>query len=272
MKNNLLVIVVLFITTNLFAYTDSDLDGVADKYDKCKNTPLSDLVDRRGCTIKSLFTDYHYDIVYGLNYADAAQVSTTNIDMPSFSLRADFYYKNFYLQTYSSYYVNTDDNGDTQNGFYDTFVGGGYHYNITKKLFLSVGAGALLPTYDDKVITNNTDYKAFTSISYIQNNATVFGSYSYTIINDKDTNNIVSFQDTNAYSVGAGYNFSDKFYASGSYNFTNSVYKSVEDLTTASVYILYNINKSKYFTFNYAHGLSNSANDNSFSLLIGHYF
>ncbi len=31
---------------------DSDNDGVADIYDKCKNTPFLELVDSKGCSIK----------------------------------------------------------------------------------------------------------------------------------------------------------------------------------------------------------------------------
>ncbi len=36
------------------SFKDSDMDGVIDKRDRCKHTPFFDLVDRRGCTIKTL--------------------------------------------------------------------------------------------------------------------------------------------------------------------------------------------------------------------------
>jgi hypothetical protein len=36
----------------LFAYVDSDMDGVEDKDDLCPNTLMTDLVDLNGCTIK----------------------------------------------------------------------------------------------------------------------------------------------------------------------------------------------------------------------------
>lgn len=57
-----------------------------------------------------------------------------------------------------------------------------------------------------------------------------------------------------------------------SYNFSNSVYTDVSDLSTASAYLSYTINPHKYFLLRYSYGLSKSANQNSFSLLVGHHF
>ena len=260
------------VTLQLQAYVDSDLDGVADSDDKCPNTPLSELVNKEGCSIKTLYHEYHFDVVYGFNYADTAPLVAKHLNIPSFSLRADMYYKNYYLQTYTAYFVHSDANGDIQNGFYDTFVGGGYQKYFFESLFVSVGAGALFPTYHDSVIQNNTDYQTQASLSYMHKNFTLFGSYSYTLINDKDTTKVSTFQNTNAYSVGAGRYISKKTYLSLSYNFSNSVYTDVSDLSTASAYLSYTINPHKYFLLRYSYGLSKSANQNSFSLLVGHHF
>ncbi len=35
-------------------FKDKDMDGVADSRDKCLYTPFFDLVDSRGCTVKTL--------------------------------------------------------------------------------------------------------------------------------------------------------------------------------------------------------------------------
>ena len=262
----------LFVSTTLFAYVDSDMDGVLDKNDKCPNTPLSDLVDRHGCSVKKLYREYHFDVVYGFNYADTAPLVSKQLNIPSFSLRADLYYKNYYLQSYTSYYVNSDENGDVQHGFYDTYVGGGYQKTFFDSLFVSGGAGVLLPTYEDNVITNNTDYQLQASISYMRKGIVYFGSYAYTLINDVDPTNISTFQNTNAYNLGVGHYFTEKVYASVSYGLVNSVYSDIADITTASLYTSYTINKHKYFIFRYAYGLSKSANDNSVSLLMGYHF
>ncbi len=62
---------VIFLATLLLIYNgcssknlrlDSDNDGVADIYDKCKNTPFLELVDSRGCPITNLAHQAH--IVY----------------------------------------------------------------------------------------------------------------------------------------------------------------------------------------------------------------
>ena len=274
MRNTLLVLVLsLFFTSSvLLAYVDSDMDGVLDKNDKCPNTPLSELVDKNGCSTKKLYREYHFDVVYGFNYADTAPLVSKHLNIPSFSLRADLYYKNYYLQSYTSYYVNSDANNDVEHGFYDTYVGGGYQKTFFGSLFVSGGAGALLPTYNDKVITNNTDYQLQASVSYMKSSMVLFCSYAYTFINDIDPTNISIFQNTNSYSLGAGRYFTKKIYVSTSYGFTNSVYTDVTDITTASLYTSYTINKHKYFIFRYAYGLSKSANDNSVSLLMGYHF
>jgi hypothetical protein len=256
----------------LHAYVDSDLDGVADSDDRCPNTLLSEQVDAKGCVIKTLYREYHFDVVYGFNYADTAPLVSQHLNIPSFSLRADLYYKNYYLQSYTAYYLNSDKNAEIQSGFYDTYIGGGYQKYFFNTLFVSVGAGALLPTYKDKVVDNGTDYQTQASLSYVNKSYTLFGSYAYTFINDTDKTQVSTFKNTNAYTLGAGRYWSKKSYVSASYNFTNSVYAGTADITTAGVYVSYTINSHKYFIFRYAYGLSKSANPNSFSLLIGHHF
>jgi len=36
------------------SFKDSDRDGVIDKRDRCRHTPFFDIVDKRGCTVKTL--------------------------------------------------------------------------------------------------------------------------------------------------------------------------------------------------------------------------
>ncbi len=35
-------------------FQDKDMDGIPDSRDKCSYTPFSDLVDSKGCTVKTL--------------------------------------------------------------------------------------------------------------------------------------------------------------------------------------------------------------------------
>ncbi|NOZ89733.1 MAG: hypothetical protein GXO60_00445, partial [Epsilonproteobacteria bacterium] len=49
-----IVWIFLLVPLLLFAYIDSDLDGVSDEHDLCPNTPITDIVDINGCTIEKL--------------------------------------------------------------------------------------------------------------------------------------------------------------------------------------------------------------------------
>ena len=124
------------------------------------------------------------------------------------------------------------------------------------------------------------DYTASVNLSYNLGKLNLFGGYSYTIINDDDVNivaadgNITSviYQNTQAYSVGAGVYASKKLYISWAYNVSDSIYTNIEDISTASVYAYYSINNHWFSTFSYAYGLSDSASKNYVSLRLGYFF
>jgi len=271
-------------STALLAYSDMDMDGVADSVDKCPNTPLTDLVDINGCPIKTVKvsqkTKSHFDIVVGANYAGSNFVSTPSSDTYSSSLQLDYYYKDFSLQASTSYY-KTDSDGYSESGMNDSFVGAAYNFHPLKALTLRVGAGALLPTYSTSLNNNNTDYVGSLNASYLFGKINIFAGYVFTQVNDDDvvvtTNNgansyNVVYNNTNAYSVGLGYYLTNKLYVSGAYNQTESIYKGVEDAKTVSAYAYYSIDKNWFMNFSYAYGLSDSASDNAASVKLGYYF
>jgi len=281
--NKFLPLLVTFclLSSGLFAYSDSDMDGVADSVDKCPNTPLTDLVDINGCTIKKVTpkhaTTGHADIILGLNYADSNFDKIDQLDTYSSSIQADYYYGNFSLQASTSYYKTITKNNNDSDGLNDSFIGAAYNFRPIKNLSLRLGVGALLPTYKTSLNNNNTDYTGSASFSYNLSKINVFGGYSYTMINDDDvvdtTNNTsYIYQNTNAYSAGLGYYFTNKLYMSGSYNLANSIYKGIDDIQTASLYGYYTLNRNIFLIFSYAYGLSNTASDNALSLKAGYYF
>ena len=273
------------LSSGLFAYSDSDMDGVANSVDKCPNTPLTDLVDINGCTIKKVtpkqVSKGHADIILGLNYADSTFATTNQSDTYSSSIQADYYYDNFSLQASTSYYKTSAKDYD-ESGLNDSFIGATYNFKPIKNLSLRLGAGALLPTYQTSLNNNNTDYTGSASLSYAVAKVNIFCGYRYTMITDDnviDTTNNSSYiyQDTNAYSVGLGYYFTNKLYMSGAYNLSNSIYKriddkKIDDIKTASLYGYYTIDKNRFLIFSYAYGLSDTASDNAFSLKAGYYF
>ncbi len=271
MKKMFILIMLGMFSVSLFAYSDSDMDGVDDSRDKCPNTPLTDLVDINGCTKKSLVSPHHFDIIIGANYAGSNYASLNQTDTYSSSLQVDYYYKNFSLQASTSYY-KTDGDGYSETGMNDSFVGASYQFKPTKELSLRIGAGALLPTYDTSLNNNNTDYTASLNVSYTLGKVNLFGGYIYTMINDDDIAGTVAYQNTNAFSGGLGYYVTNKLYLSGAYNTSDSIYTGVEKIRTVSAYGYYSISQHWFSTFSYAYGLSDSASDNAASIKLGYYF
>ncbi len=277
----------VLLSLNLHAFTDSDLDGVDDSVDKCPNTPFMDIVDLNGCTKKSLLktsssksSNHHFDIIVGASYSGADYTQTNRSDTTATSLQVDYYYKDLSIQASTSYYYSKENDGSTNNGFYDTFVGASYKIEATKDLKFYVGAGALLPTYDTSLNNNNTDYKASVSFSYYLSKVNLFGAYSYTLIGDDDVtivdNNAnaynYTYQDTNSYSGGIGLYATNKLYLSASYFEGDSIYVGYEKIKSASLYAYYTINKNWFSSFSYARGLSDTATDNYASLRLGYFF
>ena len=280
MKKSILFLAMFFISSSLYAYVDSDMDGVEDQVDRCPNTPFSDLVDMEGCTKKSLVSPHHFDVIVGASYSDSDYQTLNTTDTFASTLQVDYYYKNFSLQASTSYFTTSGDSfSDT--GFYDSFVGAAYQFKPLENLSLRVGAGAILPTYSTSLNNNNTDYTGSLNLSYNISKLNLFGGYSYTQINDDDVSFVdangtvtssANYQDTSAYSLGAGYYMTSSLYVSGTYNSSDSIYQSIEDIQTASVYGYYTIDEHWFSTCSYAYGLSNSASKNYVSLRLGYFF
>lgn len=256
---------------SLYAYSDKDMDGVEDNLDQCPNTHFSELVDMNGCTIENLEGEHHFDIIYGLNFTKADYTTTEKIDTTTQDLQLDYYYKNFSLQLISSYY---DYNNKTYNksGVNDLFIAAYYKLSPTDELTLRFGVGAAMPTYDSLLNNNNTDYTASANIGYKLESINLFAGYSHTMINDGDVSGVVSYQDTNSFTIGAGFYPLKNLYVSGSYNDSDSIYKDVETIKNLSLYAFYNIDANWFTSFSYSYGLSDSASDSSTSFRIGYYF
>jgi len=239
----------LLCTVSLLAYSDFDLDGVDDTIDRCPNTSMTELVDIHGCTIKNLESEHHFDIILGASYSQIDPTTQEKTDTLTTSLQADYYYKNFSLQASTAYF--NSESSVSSSGQTDSFIGAYYQLHPLNALTLRLGGGLLLPTYDAGYDNNNMDYTASASLSYLFKSMNIFGSYSYTIINDDDANYLdvdgnavtITYQDTNSFNIGAGIYPTARLYTSLAYNSNDSIYNaistingtdSVEALETAS--------------------------------------
>ena len=258
------------LSLTLFAYTDGDMDGVEDKDDLCLSTPFTDLVGLDGCSIESLVSPHHFSLITGLAFSDSDYNTLSKTDTLTTSLQVDYYYKNFSLSLASSYFKNKSSTYSSS-GLNDTYLGVAYQW-MYQNLYLSVGGGLLLPTYKSSLNNNNTDYTANINLSYTFNNVNIFGVYGYTLVNDDDVVDVVSYEDAEYYSFGLGYYLSQDLYLSTYYNESDSVYKSVEKLKTISLYGYYSLDENYFLTGSYAYGLSDSASDNYVTLKVGYYY
>ncbi len=259
----------------LFAFTDSDMDGVEDVVDKCPNTPIMDLVDANGCTIKSLIVDESFDIVLGLSYSEMNYRLNENTDTYTMSFQADYYRDDFSLQFSTSYYTSSDSVGYDSNGMNDTTIAAYYRFKPLPSLRIDGGIGVILPTYESDLGNNNTDYTLSLNGSYSIKKINLFAGYRYTLIGDDDIDDgttAVSYRNTYAYSFGTGYYFTSSLYSSISYYRSDSIYRDVEAIRNISIYIFYSVDSHRFVTLNYARGLSDSTSDSYLALRIGYYF
>ncbi|WP_304545722.1 DUF3187 domain-containing protein [Sulfurimonas microaerophilic] len=273
MKKIFSLSLLLFLTSGLYAL-DSDMDGVSDAKDKCPNTPFTDLVDINGCSKSSVIPDYHYDVIVGLSYTNSDYTTINKTDTLATTFQADYYYKNFSFQASTSLFTTQAD-GYSESGLNDSFIGAAYQIVPTSPLTIRFSAGVILPTYDTSLNNNNTDYMAGINFSYKIDKYNLFGGYTYTMINDDDYSDAtlnVTYQDTNGYSAGVGYNVTSKLYLSGAYNISDSIYVGAEDIKTASLYGYYSIDKNWFSTFSYAYGISDSASQSYLAVKLGYFF
>jgi hypothetical protein len=261
-KLSLPILALLFQTSMLMAYSDSDLDGIEDPYDSCPNSLITDLVDINGCRIKSLQSDHHFDIIAGVNYTDFTDDLST-------SLQLDYYYKQFSAQL-SSTYLSTDENTYNGSNVNDPYFSLYYTFTPSNELKVRVGLGAIIAISENNATNaiNNTDYISSINVSYTLPTFNLFAGYSYTAIKDKS--DTISYQDVNAFNAGVGLYPTTRLYSSLSYNTTQNIYKESKDVDNISFYNFYSFDENWFATLNYEYYLTDKIN--SFTLKVGYYF
>ena len=254
----------MVLASSLFAYVDSDMDGVPDKSDKCANTPLTELVDLSGCTVKTLLSPHHFDIVLGRSYS-----SDTNSSLNLSSLRVDYYYKQWSLQLDTSYYENTF-LSETTSGQNDTYLNLFYLANPMKNFYLNIGGGIVLPTYNS--VDNKIDYTASLYGRYKWDNLSFTLGVGYGKTGDSNSENSISYSNTLSYNTGLGYNWNSKLYTSIGYAKVNSIFEGSKDLETLSLYTYYSMNEHWFTNVHYRHGLVDNDSQQTIGVNLGYYW
>ena len=269
-----ITILLLLVTAVLFSYEDSDFDGVSDLKDRCPNTPITDIIDRYGCSIVKIMNDdpigSRYDVIIGSIYDSADYGTAQDFTTVSHTFQADFFMKNWSFQFYTSYYF-LDSDGSKSDGMNDTMLALYYGFKPFEEenLFLRAGFGAVLPTQDNNY--NRMDYVGSLNANYIVQSYSFFGGYKYTFIGDENSD-IFEFQNTESLNFGLGYYLKANIYTSLSYLNADSIIETMQKIQNISFYLFYGINTNWFVTALYSKGLSDSASDLTSNLRIGYYF
>ncbi len=270
-----LFIIIVLLQNFLFAYIDSDFDGVGDRYDKCPNTPFSDLVDKNGCTIQkvSIIKEIRIlTVIAGMNYSDYRAKQGNKTRTLSQSLELDYEIQKIKLMLRISRFTskNTPLSQYDNNSFSDTKLALQYKLDqMIPNVSLSLGGGIAIPNYRGSMHNNGFDFYYSLSGSYSIKKLSLFGSYTFTKIGDKDLN-YLTYQNTNAFSFGTGYSFTPKLYSSLLYYVSDSIIKSADKIKSISWFSFYNINKKSYSTLSFSHGLDDDTTSNSYGVQFGY--
>ncbi|MEO1954950.1 MAG: hypothetical protein ABGW74_09645, partial [Campylobacterales bacterium] len=209
---------ILFIPAHIFAYIDSDFDGVEDALDKCPNSSIIDIVDKDGCVVEKLESPHHFDIILGVKSIKIKDKRTQkNYYLTLQTAQVDYFYKDFSLN------VTTSKNSSKME---DTYISFKYKYKYNEFINLYTSFNVVLPTHKNYYDNNEADYGISQSIYYKKDKLSLFGAYRFTKINDEDISSYsLLYQNTNSYMVGFGYNFIKDLYSSISLSSVDSIYK-----------------------------------------------
>lgn len=251
---------------------DSDLDGVNDTLDRCKNTPFGDLVDKFGCTSKTLFTDTAYDIIVGANYSNTNYNTLEKTNTLTTTLQADMYRGNMSAQISTSYF-RSNETTRSDSGWNDTQLGLYIKTHPSSSLTLQPGFGVILPTYNSGY--NNEAIDIFGSINAqydLNEHYHVFGGLTYTLVNDKSIPNTVQYRNTTAFTTGIGYATTNNGFVNIAYTQSQSIYTEVDAFKTLSLNGMIPLDRHWFILGNYRYGLNDSTSDNEFAMRLGYYF
>lgn len=245
---------------------DQDMDGVPDSVDQCKDTPFLDVVNKQGCSTRTLIfpeakNNDGLDISFG--YGISNNEDTLEREIQHTSKVQLIYYRDQWSYSVRTGYFQTD----TQNGMQDTTLKIKRKFKLNESLKLGLGLGVRLPTYN--FIGNQTDYTLYSSLTYYPiSSLSLFSGVSHTFINDEEV--IDPLQDINTFYAGSGYFFTQSFYANIAYSYAES--KFTVNLPSKSVMstLFYKINEKWFTTLSYRHEIENDTLNNSLNIKFGY--
>lgn len=264
----LLLFLSMMVSAPLWAYSDRDMDGVDDLNDHCPQTPFSALVNTQGCTIQSLKSNHHFDLILGSGYSELNYASNQQADTLTTTLQADYYNQNFSAQILASAYTSSD-----ERGLNDTVIAAFYQIPLSSELSFKVGGGVILPTYKTGYNNEAADYMGSIDVTYLITPKTALSSgYSHTIVNDQNVPNVILYRDTDGYYMSMLYFIDQQLSIGTSYTRNDTIYRDVEPIKKVSAYGTIRFDSHWFLNGIYSYGLSDSTSDHTVDLRLGYYF
>lgn len=255
----------------LFAYSDSDMDGVEDYEDKCPNTQFDELVNYDGCSKSGNDKKVDYTLVLGTRYAQKNYSSQLEGDTYYIYVQNNLSYLNWNFGAIISYY-RLREQESTQYGLDDTLLTLSYQTISSEFFSLSLGAGVVIPTYKSSYHNEAMDYMLTLDARYALSNQThFFTNYAYTFIQDDDVVNIV-YQDMPSWQLGISFTPTQEQTYTFSYSHSDSIYENIQTIEELRLEVSYAMSKKIFTGISYDYGLSKSASAHTFGCFIGYGF
>ena len=225
------------------------------------------------------------DVIVGATYSDINYNTMAKADTLTTTFQGDLYSGNMSAQILTSYF-RSNDNNISDSGWGDTQLGLYYTTSPSPSLTLQPGFGIILPTFNTGY--NNEAIDLFGSIyaQYdLEKNYYVFGSFTYTVVNDKDIQNVtryrnssfilgntIHYQNTSSLTAGAAYKTFNNGYINIAYAQTQSIYAGVDAFKTLSLNAMTHLDSRWFVIGNYRYGISDTASDNEIAVRVGYNF
>ncbi len=280
--NNIIAILILFTTIQVYAFQDYDIDGVEDSIDRCANTPFDVIVDRFGCGIEKDKKDYFGKFM--LSIGTQVLKDKSYKDIKALSLIANYRYKDFDITL--SNIQSTTMGSYVENNFHDTqdiYLGVGYSMMLEQSsLKVSMGtrflSDGMYETNSSKISRGKgrgrgkgkgkkNDYYTSLNYSYQINTAQNFFLFgAYTLTGDTPSQN---YKNYGSFSLGTGYSVTREFYSSIAYNYVGSIYADTEAEQSLSLFGNYRFTENLFASATYKYALDDLSYDHSLLLLLG---
>jgi len=243
------------------AYIDTDIDGVEDSLDLCKNTPFDQLVDAFGCSENAS------ENIWTLKAGTELGFDTFDEKSLSYHFSIDYNMQSWSMGISNANYIGYNENNTStrETGDIYTYIG----YEIPNKNFLTTFAiGMKIATADESVGTGENDYYMSTQLQSVSNehNTKLFSTLSYTFTGDTK---YIAYEDVFSYTVGLGYVVNEAYYTSLYYENSQSIYKDTESYKALVWSNHYTYDEDYFIEMAYTRGLDIFSYKHLFSFSLG---